>query len=1168
MNKKFSTLMASLLLVGSAFSTATAQKIADAANDGKYYKIKCTAAWTVADSWSAVNTDFFFAGSADKQTQVSSEAGFYLVSKEGDKYSFKTSGNKELSVGGFNAFTDVYYDHTVLNGANGSLLYAKRISGATPEDIFIGTSADGSLKLVSTLGVSENYPGQWGWAVETVATNLQAVKGYNATINSGSTYRILSANGNGTPTQVDGTMYVAAYDKETDTYSFTKNLNGSKLTVDGEYDFKFIKVGDDVVMALPSGRGYVAVENNGFKLVDDMANATVLAFAATNTKIPVQVSTLNYYEKDGFSVEIYYDAKDGEIHSGHLVSGISGNPFEGHLTTMKFTYNSNGTGEFAPSDRTDNEFWLKNEAGNYIVAIPYNVQTANPSESLYKFITVSENDLKRNLVRAHNGNLQGEQEYFGKFRASVDEAAFEADKTSLDEITWLQVNVKKTWESTASYVYATIGRADINGTATLVAAQENAGNAPTKLFPVYISLNTGQVVEWADLLTSKFFEIEKVTTVAGKAKADNGYLVAYDLTGTDDHYVYVKSYGNVLEGQWALTAVDATTKDSKAKKYIFTNRENTQISFTFEDAQKLYVVPGKANTYKYENEVYVIKPVDTKDSDGYARLDVNKELNQTWNVAFSSNVFAGKAYLTENHEDGANYHVVGLDTDVDNALQFSVKKYDGKFTITEMKDGTYRNVYTPSDSIYVVSELGYYNTKTKRYAVKADTLKVVSYSFVNQWNEPLVYSAEGTLDYGYRSLVTYEEGNNTLKYANASLAKAHADADKFAVRFDGECYNLRPLDHWNREMVEPSQVGATMHQIFINDDDDDSEASDLLKVYAGDAKKGILTLTDMYERTENDLFVIEQSSKAIYRSLEGANANGLDTISIYRDENNKSLLYEKAVTLTADNNKVVNFLGMENIADFTEMAPAMLVDTAYVRNETYKPQYLLVVNPTIVPAGKWCDVHQTADCEHAVPTKGLVSGRFLVSLADTAAVWADANKHKAGNPYLNSENLPKLGFVQATHYNDTLAITREKPTAADSLYLGNNDFNVAKFAFKYVDTESKSFLIETKGGFLKWMNGYVVVVPNEKDADIFNLNENEDRNPTANEAIAAEGVQVIAGKGVVTVQGAAGKVITVANILGQTIANQVAASDNVTIAAPAGVVVVAVDGEATKVVVK
>lgn len=73
---------------------------------------------------------------------------------------------------------------------------------------------------------------------------------------------------------------------------------------------------------------------------------------------------------------------------------------------------------------------------------------------------------------------------------------------------------------------------------------------------------------------------------------------------------------------------------------------------------------------------------------------------------------------------------------------------------------------------------------------------------------------------------------------------------------------------------------------------------------------------------------------------------------------------------------------------------------------------------------------------------------------------------------------------------------------------------------------------------------------------------------TANEEVAAADVTVIATQGAIIVKGAAGKVITVANVLGQTIANQVAASDNVTIAAPAGIAVVTVDGEATKVVVK
>ena len=87
----------------------------------------------------------------------------------------------------------------------------------------------------------------------------------------------------------------------------------------------------------------------------------------------------------------------------------------------------------------------------------------------------------------------------------------------------------------------------------------------------------------------------------------------------------------------------------------------------------------------------------------------------------------------------------------------------------------------------------------------------------------------------------------------------------------------------------------------------------------------------------------------------------------------------------------------------------------------------------------------------------------------------------------------------------------------------------------------------------------------EKEALVVKLGEGD---ATANEAIAAENVAVIAGEGVVTVKGAAGKQVVVSNILGQVIANKVATSDEETIAVAAGVAVVVVDGEATKVVVK
>ena len=58
-------------------------------------------------------------------------------------------------------------------------------------------------------------------------------------------------------------------------------------------------------------------------------------------------------------------------------------------------------------------------------------------------------------------------------------------------------------------------------------------------------------------------------------------------------------------------------------------------------------------------------------------------------------------------------------------------------------------------------------------------------------------------------------------------------------------------------------------------------------------------------------------------------------------------------------------------------------------------------------------------------------------------------------------------------------------------------------------------------------------------------------------------------EGQVTIAGAAGKKVVVSNILGQVVANTVITSDNAPIAAPQGVVVVAVEGEeAVKAIVK
>ena len=1135
MNKKFSTLMASLLLAGSAFSVANATGFATLAGNGKYYKIQRSAYYTKSSAaWTTGEAGYFLNDEANKSTNVTSKIGLYtIIENEDGTVSLKTFDGTLLKVAGVSSFVVSY---KIDSSKPGNRLWKNGENSKT----LLGTDDSGNLEIVDwNDDPDEANKGTYGYAVQEVGTDLEQVTGYDADdIDDGYTFRfVIQKDGEVT---VSDEMYKAVVNETTGTVSFVEIESGDALEIGGASNFTLLEVGDDVVLQV-SDNSFVKYDGTSFSLVSSLAEATIVAFKATGSA-NVDVDQLNFFAQNGFSVTV-----KGKATNGKYTVTLSDNPFTGHLIPM--TYSSSDNGSFSKAADSETSFYLKNEAGKYIVAKRYSGEGTSASQALYKFVTVAEKDLISNLQRADK-KLETRL-YYGLFSADASEAVLTEDDEKLQYIDHLYVNeIPADNDGTG---VANVGQYNFNGTPTL------AASISTGLKPIQIKLGSSQLVNVKKFLQKgKFYTIEKVIA---NAVSGNGKLAVKDGNDTE----YVKSYGNVLEGQFAATY------DENNDKITFTNRENLQASVTFE-AHALYVVDGVADTYRYGAEAtqqedkdgnalvttYEIKAVASHAAtDGYITLP-QTNTNRVYNIGYSSNVFGNNAYMTENHDDDtAGAHIIGLDTDVDAALQFSAYEWSTKAYKKRQDDHT--DKYFPTDSIYVISHMDYWNADDEEYQKTADTLKVVSYSFVNQWNEPLVRAAVKD-GYAYQSLVTYTDGGKTYKYANATSEKAYGDADQFALRKDGSKLNLRLVNLDRNEQSEADFEAGKNYQVFQFGND--------AKVYAGDAANGILDVTSLYDRTENDLFVVEETSKAIYRSLEGANANGLDTISIYRDENNKSLLYEKTVTLTADNDKVVNFLGMENIADFTKMAPAMLADIAYVRYETYMPQYLLVVDPTIVPAGKWCDVHQTADCEHAVPTKGLVSGRFLVSLADTAAVWADANKHKAGNPYLNSENLPKLGFVQATHYNDTLAITREKPTAADSLYLGDNKFNVAKFAFKYVDTESKSFLIETKGGFLKWMNGYVVVVLNEKDADIFNMNEDEDRNPTANEAIEAAGVQVIAGKGTVTVQGAAGKVITVADILGRTIANQVAASDNVTIAAPAGVVVVAVEGEATKVVVK
>ena len=447
----------------------------------------------------------------------------------------------------------------------------------------------------------------------------------------------------------------------------------------------------------------------------------------------------------------------------------------------------------------------------------------------------------------------------------------------------------------------------------------------------------------------------------------------------------------------------------------------------------------------------------------------------------------------------------------------------------------------------------------------------------------------------YRYMVTDVTGKKVLYWDNTNGRYMLADEDDAtnASYRSNIIFKAKDGNNYNILRVASSQAYASK-----DDDNDyltfaDNFCNNWYKMYGAHNENELVGLNKFktYDKVENDLFVIEDAIANLYRSVGEAAA--LDTIKVFRNENNQEILFESGLLSKISDTELEGFLGLENFyePEFADKNAAMYADTA-AGFGTWRPQFMLAVDATIVPAGKWCEEHQSADCAHAVPTPGYVTGRYLVNLNDSVNTKGVEREDCVYQNY-GGENYYRLGFVNAKHIGDTLVIA----STGDSISLLNNEIDkYCTFAFRYVDNESDAFIIETAysvdtatvadvtagdaekvgeimdytPGYIKFHNGVPVVTSQRSDAEVFDLEVLENIVPTANESIAdeAEGVEVIAGNGAVTIQGAAGKTVVITNILGKAVANTTLTSDNQTINVPAGIVVVTVDGEAVKAIVK
>ena len=324
-----------------------------------------------------------------------------------------------------------------------------------------------------------------------------------------------------------------------------------------------------------------------------------------------------------------------------------------------------------------------------------------------------------------------------------------------------------------------------------------------------------------------------------------------------------------------------------------------------------------------------------------------------------------------------------------------------------------------------------------------------------------------------------------------------------------------------------------------------------------------LGLGTAWKKAKDDIeFFLKENGKGTYAIVYGATADEVKEYGVINGS-------EELVVETTDFTNSTPF----EIIDL-DAAPSLAADSKHMTFEATNSIGFIASdenNNAVLAketAALWVD---------SVNAEGYATPKFFISYAGKMMTTAKKFKEIVNKAYANDEiskkeyaeltadenlyykSVERIKFVDAERLSgeDTLVIADEKYTGKD----------IEDFKFKVTENEDGDYVLKANGYYVYVINGNLVYGTDAKEAEAFVIEVTSA--PTANEGIATSEVKVIAGEGNVTIAGAAGKKVVICNILGQVVANTVVSSDNATIAAPAGVVVVAVEGEAAvKAIVK
>ena len=965
-------------------------------------------------------------------------------------------------------------------------------------------------------------------------------------------------------TEEDGTPYIVSQNKDSE--AEVKEVANVDLgdyehneaalwqmecvpTLDGQYQYKFVnKLGEQLKATSTTNDAnakngifvsYMKYGEYGVAL-HNVQNNKILSFGLYKTAD--NYFTGNQLIKrygDYFTLDITYkNDKNQDVD----VTGV----FDGQLRPVFSVRYSAGEATYVDA-KTQDEFMLVNEEGNIIVIDTKAPLFEAPSDHGYAFTTITP---KQWTEWQNTASLQTKYSYVTNFKLAYDYN----NQSTTEAVTSIEIG---------GY---TVGLEKKEGNIILVADIENhLLDDPT----ISIKLNAGNGIAAKDWLTSpSYYTVEAINK--DKKAPHYGKVLGLNESGYIDWVAPENVDLTKPEGQFAID-----------QNYHFTNREYKDASVAYQadpilEDGKLYKVAGEDNVYALVtpegNDTLRITPITTYQSkDGFKRFTASELSANTYTVAMKS--LMGDPFIIENHNDK---HRLGLSADEYTEWRIempTVKLLDATDDFTRMAADTVK-VLTPI-TYYVGAPVNSWVTtqiddpEAKYYAPNTQ-LEICTYVLKNTDNGEYLDGQDYTESAGNAYYVCNADKKTATRIAFKENGEGTVNLVPAYGYYD---YKISNTSYWTQDWM----TGMSMNEV---------EGSSLTKYvdYANNlwlssrkiiggtsASTGVLKDEYLYKATTNDLFVIAPAEAPTYKKMEQG-----DKIILSLKNNTENVLVEgpKGELATISNREA-----------HKDLNPTLYVDTAYVnRAGNYAYQYLLGVRINRVDTTYECNVPA-----HGTHRADTTFGYFLVNMIDSAKACTDVhnNKFVYNNEY-------KLDFVEGYHTNDTLFFTNEAGEVTSKMEVGNGDFNIAKYAFKMVDEFANEFVIETAAGYtkkynmakdnnghwhwtvasiesvpgyLRWVNGNLVVTSNIDEAAHFTM-EASDKEATANEAISAGNVVVAGTNGAVVVKGAEGKNVIVSTILGKVVANEVVSSDNAQIATPAGIVVVSVDGESFKVVVK